>query len=164
MYVHHRLTRCPHAQQRQDDARPEDLHHVGGLHVPQSFIDHILTEHMPTMQYPVAWHQYHMLMEVTQLRKDLTMPPRTMTEGIDPVEKRETPWYYKLNPHSQAQSYHQEVVEAMLLYKRPRHKKRAKLPPPADTQRKKVHAPVSKLPTHITKLKAIQIMSNLPQT
>ena len=99
MYVHHRLTRCPHAQQRQDDARPEDLHHVGGLHVPQPFIDHILTEHMPTMQYLVAWHQYHMLMGVTQLRKNLTMPPRTMTEGIDPVEKRETPWYYKLNPH-----------------------------------------------------------------
>uniref|UniRef100_A0A7S4LB83 Uncharacterized protein n=1 Tax=Eutreptiella gymnastica TaxID=73025 RepID=A0A7S4LB83_9EUGL len=78
-------------------------------------------------------------MGVTQLRKDLVMPPRTMAEGIGPAEERETPWCSKLKPRRVTPNPNVTNLQEQCFYTPPRHKKKAKIPPPADAQQENVH-------------------------
>ena len=52
-----------------------DLHHVSCLRIPRSLWDHIPRALRVDLRERVAWHQYHALHGVCQLRGQLTMPP-----------------------------------------------------------------------------------------
>ena len=55
----------------------EDLHHVSCLGIPHSLWDHIPRTLRRDLRERVAWHQYHALHGVCQLRDQLTIPPPT---------------------------------------------------------------------------------------
>ena len=121
----------PHVTQWLDEARPADLHHIGRLRIlsvrviAQFLIDHITAECMLQMRYQVVWHQYHMLIGVAQL---LTMQPRAIAEGMEPLEERETPWYPK--PRQVTPNPTIKNIREQCCYKRLTSRKRAVPPPP----------------------------------
>ena len=111
--VHDRLTTCPawypkisglwlssredwrpHAAQWLQQVELADRHHLGRLRIPESFLEQISVEDKAQLRYRVGWHQYHMLIGVTQLRKELSKPPRTREMGQE--AKKETTWSSKL--------------------------------------------------------------------
>ena len=80
-------------------ASAADLHHVSCLRIPQSLWDHIPRTRRVDPRERVAWHQYHALHGVCQLRGQLTMPPRD--PHVPPTLSTAVPaWYTKLRPRA----------------------------------------------------------------
>ena len=119
----------PHAAKWLDGAGPPNLHHIGCLRISQYFIDYIPAERMSQMRFRVAWHQYHMLIRITQLRQYLTMPPRTAAEGMEPLGERETPWFSKVKARRVTPNPTGKNLWEQCLDKTQESKKRAAVPP-----------------------------------
>ena len=76
-------------------ASAADLHHVSCLRIPQSPWEHIPRTMRVDLRECVAWHHYHALHGVCQLRGQLTMPPRD--PQVPPTPSTAVPaWYTKL--------------------------------------------------------------------
>ena len=80
-------------------ASAADLYHVSCLRIPQSLWDHIPRTLRVGLRERVAWHQYHALHGVCQLRGQRTMPPRD--PQVPPTLSTAVPaWYTKLRPRA----------------------------------------------------------------
>ena len=70
----------PHISTWLESVEEADLHHLGRLRIPSTLIEHVPAEEKHHLRWRVAWHQYHMLLGVTHLRRELPMLPRVETD------------------------------------------------------------------------------------
>ena len=61
------------------------LHHTSCLRIPQTLWEPVPKLHMSEFRARVAWHQYHTLHGVRQLRSQLTMPPAGSLGTTHPI-------------------------------------------------------------------------------
>ena len=141
-----------------------DLHHLGRLRIPSSLIEHIPAEEKHHMRWQVAWHQYHMLLGVTHLRRERMMPPRVETDDPLPSQVPETPWFSKLKAHRVTLNLAKKNLQEECQYKVPKKKRKAATAAATHAHQKKAQAVLTKPLTHTTKVEAIKVLTNLPPT
>ena len=100
------------------------------------------------------WHQYHMLLGVTHLRRELTMPPRVETDDPPPppppTQVMETPWFSKLKARRVTPNPTTKNLKEQCQYKVPRKTHKAATAAPAHTHQQKAQALLAKPLTHAT--------------
>ena len=130
-----------------------NLHHIGRLRVPESFVAQKPVENKAQTRYGVAWH-HHMLNGVTQLRQELTMPPRALGGGTG--GKKGIPVVFVVEgTKSEPKPYHEERMGTMLLQS-PQTQEKPSVPVSPDVHEKRALALVTKPLMHATKITAIQ--------
>ena len=102
-------------------ASAADLHHVSCLRIPQSLWYHIPGTVREDLRERVAWHQYHALHGVCQLRDQLTMPPRD--PQVPPTPSTAVPaWYTKLRSRAVRPNPTDSVLRNQVGYTGPRER------------------------------------------
>ena len=102
-------------------ASTADLHHVSCLRIPQSLWDRIPRTMRVDLRERVAWHQYHALHGVCQLRGQLTMPPRD--PQVPPTPSTAVPaWYTKLRSRAVRPNPTDSILRNQVGYTGPRER------------------------------------------
>ena len=105
-----------------------------------------------------------MLLGVTHLRRELTMPPRVKTDDPLPSQVPETPWFSKLKARRVTPNPTKKNLQEQCQYKVPKKKRKAATATATHTHQKKAQALLAKPLTHTTKVEAIKMLTNLPPT
>ena len=142
------------------------MHHLGRLRIPSTLIDHIPAEEKHHLRWRVAWHQYHMLLGVTNLRRELSMPPRNETDNPPPTHATETPWFSKLKarrvtPNPTTKNLKEQYK---VQYKVQRKKHKTAQTAPTHTHQQKAQALLARPLTHATKVETIKVLTSMPST
>jgi hypothetical protein len=154
----------PHISTWLENVEETDLHHLGRLRIPSTLIEHIPAEEKHHLRWRVAWHQYHMLLGVTHLRHELTMPPRVEADDPSPTQVIETPWFSKLKARRVTPNPTTKNLKEQCQYKVLKKKHKAATAAPAHTHQQKAQALLAKPLTHATKVEAIKVLTNMPST
>ena len=179
--VHDRLTQCPawnsafldlwlstwedwrpHISTWLENVDETDLHHLGRLRIPSTLIDHIPAEEKHHLRWRVAWHHYHMLLGVTNLRRELSMPPRNETDDPPLTSTAETPWFSKLKARRVTPNPTTKNLKEQCQYKVQKKKRKTAQTTPAHTHQQQARALLARPLTHATKVETIKVLTSTP--
>ena len=103
-----------HVTARFDNAACSDLMHISRLRIPTSLIEYVPQALHKHLRERVAWHQYHMLLGVTALRGQLSMPPRD--HATTTASTSVSAWYSKLISRKVKPNPTPKVLKEQVLY------------------------------------------------
>ena len=139
-----------------------NLHHLGRLRIPSTLIDHIPAEEKHNLRWRVAWHQYHMLLGVTNFRCELSMPPRNETDDPPLTSTAETPWFSKLKARRVTLNPTTKNLKEQCQYKVQKKKRKTAQTAPAHTHQQQAWALLARPLTHATKVETIKVLTSMP--
>ena len=105
-----------------------------------------------------------MLLGVTHLHSEMSLPPRVETDDPLPSEAPKTPWFSKLKARRVTLNQTKKKMREQCMFKAPKKKRRTATATATHTHQKKAQALLSTPLTYATKMEAIKVLSNLPQT
>ena len=110
----------------------------------------------------MAWHQYHMLLGVTNLRRELSMPPRNKTDNPPLTPTAETPWFSKLKARRVTPNPTTKNLKEQCQYKVQKKKRKTAQTAPAHTHQQQARALLARPLTHATKVETIKVLTSMP--
>ena len=110
----------------------------------------------------MAWHQYHMLLGVTNLRRELTMPPCNETDNPPPTQATEPPWFSKLKARRVTPNPTTKNPKEQCQYKVQKKKRKTAQTAPTHMHQQKAQALLARPLTHATKVETIKVLTSMP--